>query len=311
MPAGIHKDRADEIAASLIIYEKEKGNLIGLQNRAWRDTLIRQMISSLRRVAYVHAIRDRSVSVSRLDPHHPLFDPLRGASFRNKRGQVDEAVWLAFIATHFGKHKTDGWKLAANVMGSFGSGQIWTAKAYGRKPKDFLAMLINQRDVLADMRQSGRYSNHRQYQSKAPERIAGTFRSFYKWQFSEGGFQQLMRKVHKAHGQNPVEAFDVLYRALDMVSGFGRLGKFDFLTMLEKLQIAPIAPGSTYLVGATGPLAGAKLLFFGDREFAASARELQPRLDQLDDYLRVGKQVIEDSLCNWQKRPGRYEYFQG
>jgi alpha-glutamyl/putrescinyl thymine pyrophosphorylase-like protein len=311
MLAGMHKGLADEIAASFAKYEKENGGLPGLKKSAWRETLIKQIISSLRRIAYVHAIRDREVSASRLDPHQAAFDPLKGASFLMRRGELDEAVWLTFVATHFGKHKDDGWKLAANVFGSFGARPIWTAKAYGRAPDGFLEMLTSHRDALSDMRRSGRYSNHRQYQSKAPEFIARTFRSFYDWQFSEGGFPQLIRGVHKARGQNPTEAFDVLYKSLGVASGFGRLGKFDFLTMLSKLHIAPIEAGSTYLVGATGPLAGARLLFFKDRDHAVSARALQARVDALDDYLKVGKQVIEDSLCNWQKRPDRYEYFRG
>ena len=42
---------------------------------------------------------------------------------------------------------------------------------------------------------------------------------------------------------------------MDTVQRFGRLGKFDFLTMLGKLGIAPIEPGITFLKGATGPLA--------------------------------------------------------
>jgi hypothetical protein len=136
-----------------------------------------------------------------LDPHHAAFDPLKGASLLMRRGEPDEAVWLTFVATHFGKHKDDGWKLAANVFGSFGAGPIWTAKAYRRAPNEFLAMLISQRDALSDMKRSGRYSNHRQYQSKAPEAIDRTFRSFCDWQFVRGGFPQLVRATHETYGQ--------------------------------------------------------------------------------------------------------------
>ncbi|MFZ5716742.1 MAG: hypothetical protein ACOY3N_28285 [Bradyrhizobium sp.] len=311
MPAGMHKSDTDRIAASLTKYEKENGRLPGLVNPAWRDTLVRQIISSLRRIAYVHLIRDRKVSAHRLDPHHASFDPLKGASLLMRRGEADEAVWLTFVATHFGKHKDDGWKLAANVFGSFGAGPIWTAQSYRRAPDEFLAMLVSQRDALSDMKRSGRYSNHRQYQSKAPEAIGRTFHSFCDWQFGRGGFPQLIRAIHETQGQNPTEVFDALYKSLKVVSGFGRLGRFDFLTMLSKLQIAPIEAGSTYLVGATGPLAGAKLLFCRDGDQSLSARALQTKADALDDYLKVGKQVIEDSLCNWQKSPGTYEYFRG
>jgi hypothetical protein len=214
MVAGIHKGRAEQLSASFARYEKEHGGLPGLKNSAWRETLIKQIISSLRRIAYVHAIRDRDVSASRLNPHQVVFDPLKGASFLMKRGEHDEAVWLTFVATHFGKHKDDGWKLAANVFGSFGDGPIWTAKTYGRAPDRFREMLANHTADLSDMRRSGRYSNHRQYQSKAPDVIARTFRSFYDWQFAEGSFPLLIRKVHKEHGQNPTEVFDVLGRGV-------------------------------------------------------------------------------------------------
>ena len=93
--------------------------------------------------------------------------------------------------------------------------------------------------------------------------------------------------------------------------GFGRLGKFDFLTMLGKLGVAPIEPGSAYLVGATGPLQGARLLFANDPKAKVGPRELDARLTKLDSYLSVGMQVLEDSLCNWQKSPRRFVSFRG
>jgi len=47
------------------------------------------------------------------------------------------------------------------------------------------------------------------------------------------------------------------------VERFGRTAKFDYLTMVGKLGLAAIEPGSTYMQGATGPLKGARLLFGG------------------------------------------------
>jgi hypothetical protein len=52
-------------------------------------------------------------------------------------------------------------------------------------------------------------------------------------------------------------------------------------------------------------------LVFGNRAFRAGAKALGDRVDGLDPYLNVGKQVLEDSLCNWQKSPERYVYFKG
>ena len=99
--------------------------------------------------------------------------------------------------------------------------------------------------------------------------------------------------------------------SVDCIYRFARLGKFDFLAMVGKLGIVPIEPGSTYLRGSSGPLKGAKLLFFNDKSVKCDFDALQTQVDKLDDYLKIGKQAIEDSLCNWQKSPNKYRYFKG
>ena len=86
---------------------------------------------------------------------------------------------------------------------------------------------------------------------------------------------------------------------------------FDFLAMLGNLGIAPISPGSAFLMGATGPLAGARLLFFGNATNPASASILESKLRDFGKTTGLGMQVLEDSLCNWQKSPGTYQRFRG
>lgn len=307
----VHRDRRQELLDNLFRYEAQHGALPGIADPAWRETLIAQLISSLRRIELIRSLLTKNIDQRRLDPSSPLFDPLQGSLLLSRQGNADEAIWLAFIGTHFGKHLKDGWKLPALVFGSFGQGPLWTAARYGADPHKFDRMLDANRARLIDPKQSGRFSNHRQYQSKKPEVIARVFRSFHAWQFEDGGFDAKVRTIHQRVGQQPTRTFDALYRSMKDVYGFGRLGNFDFLTMIGKLHLAPIEPGSVYLQGATGPLAGAKLLFHGNRKFQTGAKGLGDRVDGLDPYLNVGKQVLEDSLCNWQKSPQRYVYFKG
>lgn len=306
-----HADRTDDIVVALAAYEKDHGPLPGLVTASRRSTWVAQMISSLRRIEFIRLLNTQNINPNRLDPHHPLFDPLKGAALLGRKGSIDEAVWITFIATHFGKHVTDGWKLASKVMGSFGQGPIWDLATYTAQPAQFDAMLVSNGAALKDKSASGRFSNHRQYQSKNPKTISAVFSSFHAWQFAQGGVTAKVQAIHKTHGQNPADVFDQLYRSLKPVFGFGRLGNFDFLTMLAKLNLAPIYAGSTYLVGATGPLAGAKLLFHNSTAFPVSPASIGGQVDQMDDYLGVGKQVLEDSLCNWQKSPDHYVYFKG
>lgn len=311
MPIRSHYDRATALSQAIDDFERDNGVLLGLNTAQRRATWIAQIVSSLRRIDYVRGLLKRPIEPSRCNPHDIMFDPIKAAAYLGRRGQRDEAIWMTFVATHFGKHISDGWKLASKVIGSFDHGQVWTAAQYGSNPAQFEQMLQTNRSALEDMALSGRFSNHRQYQSKKPEIISAVFRTFHNWLYQLGGFDNLLHSIHVAHGQEPTGAFDVLYRSFDAVFGFGRLGKFDFLTMVAKLELAPIEAGSTYMVGATGPLSGAKLLFHNDTKYKITAATIGPQVDSLDDYLKVGKQVIEDSLCNWQKFPDHYVFFRG
>lgn len=311
--SSVHKDRRDEFVGKIGQIDVQFGPLPGISSAERRLCWAQQIVSSLRRISYTDTLLMRSVNAARCDPHSDIFDPVRGALHFQRSGQLDEAVWLTFVLTHFGKHAVDEWKLAANVYGSFGVGPVWTYAQYVADPVGFESMLAANTDRLADARASGSFSNHRKFQSKKPEAIGKTFRTYREWQTEFGGFRDRMVATHAVVGQEPRAGFDALYRSMKGVYGFGggRLGRFDFLTMLGKLQLAPITPGSVYLDKATGPLAGARLLFFGDSDHYITGKSLEPRVDALDEVLCVGKQVIEDSLCNWQKSPEVYVYFRG
>lgn len=310
---GIHKDRTDEFVTKIGQIDQRFGPLLGVASAQQRQCWAQQIVSSLRRISYTETLLVRGVEPVRCDPHSDIFDPVRGALHFHRHGQLDEAVWLTFILTHFGKHAVDEWKLAQNIYGSFGAEPVWTFAQYIADATAFESMLTANAHRLADANISGSFSNHRKFQSKKPQAIAKTFRTYYDWHTEFGSFHDRMIATHARVGQEPRAAFDALYKSMKGIFGFGggRLGRFDFLTMLGKLQLAPIAPGSVYLDKATGPLAGARLLFFGDRDHDITGKALQPRVDALDEILSVGKQVIEDSLCNWQKSPDTYEYFRG
>lgn len=311
--SGIHKDRVHEFVGKIGQIDAQFGPLPGIASAQRIQCWAQQIVSSLRRISYTSTLLMRGVDQARCDPHSDIFDPIKGAIHFQRNGLLDEAVWLVFLLTHFGKHAEDGWKLAANVYGSFGEGPVWTFAHYGADRIGFENMLAANSGRLEDASISGRFSNHRKFQSKKPRAIAKTFCTYYDWQTEFGGFRERIITTHENVGQEPRAAFDALYKSMKEVFGFGggRLGRFDFLTMLGKLQLAPITPGSVYLAKATGPLAGARLLFFGDRTHPITGRALEPRVDALDEILGVGKQVIEDSLCNWQKSPDAYVYFRG
>jgi hypothetical protein len=55
--------------------------------------------------------------------------------------------------------------------------------------------------------------------------------------------------------RSAAEKFDTLYWGLEAsLFDFGRTGVFDFLCLLNDLDLSDATPGSCYLEGATGPL---------------------------------------------------------
>lgn len=308
---GLHRDQIDQIQAAIAKFSVEVFPLAGVAGAAERRACAEQLVSSMRRIDYVRSLAARHIDARRSDPSQDLFDPLMAAALAVKRGDVDEAWWLTFLATHFGKHIEDGWRLTRDFYGAFGTRNSWTWLEASQHHAQLNIWLDGQWSALVNDGVSRRFSNHRKYESKSPAQMKRVLGSYIELVSAHGDHKSLMRDVHRTVGQNPYEGFHELYRRMASVKRFGRLGTFDFLAMLGKLGIAPIEPGSAYLATATGPLKGAKLFVFGNAEAKADPQQLEEILDKLDAEIKVGKQVLEDALCNWQKAPDRFVLFRG
>lgn len=291
--------------------EQEGIHMPGIHPPENKDNLIAQMLDSIRRVEYVYAVKSRSVSANRKNPHDVAFDPIRAAVWYYQNGNNEEASWLVFLSTHFGKNANAGWSLTKDIYGSLGQG-LWDWQTVSQSPHALSQWIANNHQVL----KSGgmRFGNHRKYESLTPGKRGWTgdvLESYIYWVMAYGSHFELFKNALEKSNGDPCKAFNQLYHSMDIVQRFGRTGKFDYLTMISKIGIADIIADRAYLNEATGPLKGARLLFGGRTSANIGHADLEERLSAIDRVLQVGMQVLEDSLCNWQKSPGRYKYFKG
>jgi hypothetical protein len=270
-------------------------------------------VSSIHRITYIHRIRERDISPLRADPASESFDPIKAAIFHHRSGNIEEAFWLVFLSVHFGKHNKDGWRLARDIYGRLGDKKSWNWSNISSKPQNFRKWLEkNQTALKSDVLR--RFGNHRKYESLDAWSDTGTgsiIESYISWVKDSGSHQILIQNASNTSVGDSGKAFDYLYKSMSVVHRFGRTARFDYLTMLGKLGFAEIEPQSIYIQGATGPLKGARLLFGGNIKADLSRVELEQRLIELGNYTHVGMQVLEDSLCNWQKRPDIFIAFRG
>ena len=300
---------AAQIRHTLVSFDSEEHPLPGVRNAASLGTFVEQILESVRRVNYVAVVAGRNISELRADPSSELFDPLKGAVLKIRQNDIEEAFWLVFLFVHLGKHSRYGWHLARDIYGALGNTGKWTWNRVSTDPKAFREWLAANRPSLR-----GAFGNHRKYESLDAKSGSGTgaaVESYVRWVRPPRTHKMLIEALRQSAGNDPKVLFNLLYESLNAVSRFGRTARFDYLTMIGKLGLAPVEPGSTYMQGATGPFSGACLLFNGSTEKRTNRSELDSLVAELGARLGVGMQVMEDALCNWQKSPIKFVAFRG
>lgn len=308
------RERAKTLEVALRDFHENRRPLPGIESAERRESFIMQLLDSTRRTEYVGKVLQRDLAVARLDPYSALFDPILGAIVSIRSGNIEEAYWLTFLATHFGNAHTCGWQLSQAVYGRLGLGPISTWDRTRGDVEELCAWLAANAEVIRTGPPTRKFGNHRKYESLDDRGSRGTpvtFRTYVQWITAGGSHVDIINAALTASGGDPYNAFDRLYRSMSAVASFGRLAKFDYLSMLGKLKLAPIAAGSTYLGASSGPLKGAKLLFIAGTPQAQPSSVMDGWLRQLGESLNVTMQDLEDALCNWQKSPDVYVRFNG
>ena len=310
------KDRAviANVDRRLKVYARQVRALQGIESKDARVAFLEQVAESLHRVAYARTVAGRSVHPARMDPSSPMFDPVKGAILCQRQGEIDEAFWLVFVFVHFGKHLRDGYRLARDIYGRLGEGPPWTWARVSRDSKAFRAWLHSKQDALKNDGVRRRFGNHRKYESLDARSTTGTgeaVETYVTWVRPFGTHGRLVADAQARVGSDPKLVFNALYRSMAAVTRFGRTARFDYLAMVGKLGLAAIEPDSAYISGSSGPVSGARLFYAGDDKAQIPAADLDRWLIELDEYLGVGMQALEDALCNWQKSPNAFKAFRG
>lgn len=293
------------LVAALTAAKAAQG-LKGLPDSQTIETLAMQFVASQRREDYYRLVQRKPISANRANPNHGSFDAERAVAFHLQQGNVDEAAWLIFLMTHFGRLPDSGWRRLQDVYGMLGAG-LWDWPTVSGNPVSFNQWLYaNWQNVR------GGFGNHRKYESMQPNAkrpMQRTVADYLRW-IGPNGHAAFFAGAVLAAGNNPHTIFDHLYRQMKVYS-FGRLAKFDYLSLIGRYGLAPINAGSAYLSGATGPGNGARLLIDGVRKSGRSNKDTERELETLDRGLNVGMTVMEDALCNWQKSPRHFVHFVG
>jgi hypothetical protein len=301
--------RIEALDKRLAAYETTLGDLPGIVQPKRRTALLYQLDDSTKRTRYIEVVRDRDVSPKRSDPNETMFDPILAAINALRDGDVEQASWLVFLSTHFGKNLRSGWELTRAVYGRLGKGPVATWEAVRKNPGKFCDWIENNAEAIAKGPPKRSFGNHRKYESLSRTGSRGTpatIESYVTWIKKHTSHAAMFESALNSVEGDSTKAFDLLYKDMQ-VKSFARLGKFDYLSMIGKLGIAPVVAGSLYLGGATGPMTGARMLMGANKTY----KELDAALSVMGQAIGVTMQDMEDAICNWQKSPETYKGFRG
>lgn len=300
-------------ASALISFDQNKTHLPGIRTAASLATFVEQLLESIHRVKYVSVIKTRKLSHRVIDVGDELFDPIKAAIVYQRIGNIDEAFWLVFLSTYFGKHRRAGWQSLRDVYGRLGDGELWNWDNVSSSPPEFKEWLHSHQRILKSKEIRG-FGNHRKYETLDAYSSRGTgaaVESYVNWIGSTRSHMRLIENAYLESDNNPTKTFSHLYESMKVVASFGRTARFDYLTMIGNIGLANIEPGIAYLKNSTGPKQGARLLFGGNTLAPLNTEFLESQLVELGTELGVGMQVMEDALCNWQKSPEVLKKFRG
>ena len=159
--------QASQLVAALQNFSRDKHILNGLSSAAHYNVLAFQIIDSIRRIRYMSTLTSRTdyMNPLRKEPNSDLFDPLRAACLHLRENNYDEACWLVFLATHFGRSSKTGWVLCRDIYSGLGT-QTWTWDAITDDFDAFEQWFASVSDELTLHSSLRQYGNHRKYETK-------------------------------------------------------------------------------------------------------------------------------------------------
>jgi hypothetical protein len=209
----------------------------------------------------------------------------------------DEAFWRAFVFIHFANRES-----ANRLLYAFGEEPYWTWTRFWDTPeRDTFTWLQEHRKELKGLS----FGNHRQRRSPSPEALYKVFRSFRALVALHYGSPTAVFTDGVDRSLAPGEQFDILYRRLlTSLHDFGRLACWDLLVLLRNENLIKAKPDRCYLVGATGPLSGARRIWHDRFPGKLSKQEQQALDDLVAEFVKrmnVPATAVEDALCEWDK----------
>ena len=215
------------------------------------------------------AIRGRWIALLREPRRLNPGDILRLALDARDAGDVDEAIWRAFLAAYTGRTSASTPEedaAAGRLLYGFWTRPRWTWARVSARPDIVEAWLHDRAAKLATLS----FGARRRHEPTGPAVVYTALLGFVVWVETRGEGSPAAAFGGADPAADPAARFAALYRTMD-IPRLGPAAALDLLTLIGDLGILPIAPDSCHVGAIAAARQGATRLLDA-RDTAALAR---------------------------------------
>ena len=303
-----HLERATQLYQALQDYQQST-HAFSQTSQRQLTAFANHLVASERQAQYLTALAKRTLvtptywSTQRANPNSAFFDPVKAILYWQSI-DIAESLWLAFLLIHVGDspqlqlqgNRQSQWQYLRLLYGNFSG-----ADEPSKPLLSWATMTANPQVVVEWVREcqsnqiSFKFGKHRKYESI--KQLPQVVDSYGHWLADIGGVANLTNGGIQ-QDLSDEQRFAHWYKTLNIYR-FGRLAKFEFLSLLGYLKVLAIKADHCYLTKATGPKRGAKLLF----GHYTTDPQLERLAVQTAEAIGVDYAVFEAALCHWQASP--------
>lgn len=267
-------------------------------NESQLEILAKQSIDSIRRIEIYRAYRIRADQAVFSNKSY-IFTSNPFVLCQRPDLEVQDKVWIIYLATYFGKSDKSKWELFERA--AFNQKKSFFSFALVKSDLDMYFQYLSSIDFF----QNCNYSNHRKFTAKKLQGEKGFFRSV----------EYFVKNIDEYTPKCRMD-FHKMFQLSQKIPNFGRLAGFDFTSSLVKCGVNVDEPLSMYAENSTGPLQGLGLLLRLTSNNSSKSTQIKLSHELTEWFLENSKifmvgQVLEDAICNWQKNTRTYIKYKG
>lgn len=220
------------------------------------------------------------------------------------KNDSDEACWLLFLISYVGYNSKSKWNLLKGIYTALDAQEIWSWERINGNVKDFQNWLIKNQVLLYQNGNLGDNYKHPVMDMHKATTMAKDIENYVFYMAEFSNHAEFFANANTQFNSQPDLKFNYLLSSLNKNLRSNNLVHYNYLNLIDFLDITELSPNSFYLNDSSFVKRSAKLLMLGKNKIQkVSLPDLDKALLLLSGYIhdQYGNYILHSALGKWGK----------